>query len=223
MFPPAIRVLIVDDHTIVRRGIRALLSFETDIDVIGEASDGAEAVALTQALQPDLILMDLMMPRMNGIEAIIRISVNQPRVRILILTSSAPADVLFPAIQAGAFGYLLKDATPTDLAQTIRQAARGEATLDMSIAIRALNDFLNAMNYTPKLEPLTRREMDILRLLAEGLRNKEIADLLAISERTVRAHIGHILEKLHLTNRTQVVMYALGEGLMPLDHSSQSS
>jgi two-component system, NarL family, response regulator LiaR len=222
MLPSSIRVLIVDDHTIVRRGIRTLLSIEGDIDVVGEAGHGGEAITLTTALQPDIVLMDLVMPQVSGIEATYRITRQQPNTRVLILTSFAAHDKLFLAFKAGAVGCLLKDATPVVLAETIRQAYNGEASLDRAIAIRILQDFSGIINQMTPAIALTRREMDVLMLLAQGHRNKAIADLLAISERTVRAHITHILQKLHLTSRTQAAMYALREGLASLDHSSHN-
>lgn len=222
MLPSSIRVLIVDDHTIVRRGIRTLLSIEGDIDVVGEAGHGGEAITLTAALQPDIVLMDLVMPRVSGIEATYQTTWQQPNTRVLILTSFAAPDKVFLAFKAGAVGCLLKDATPAVLAETIRQAYNGEASLDRVIAIRILQDFSSTMNQMTPAIALTRREMDVLMLLAQGHRNKEIADLLTISERTVRAHITHILQKLHLSSRTQAAMYALREGLASLDHSSHN-
>mgnify|MGYP001104336977 CR=1 FL=1 len=222
MLPSSIRVLIVDDHTIVRRGIRTLLSIEGDIEVVGEAGHGGEAISLTATLQPDVVLMDLVMPRVSGIEATYQITRQQPNTRVLILTSFAAHDKLFLAFKAGAVGCLLKDTTPTILAETIRQAYQGESSLDRTIATEILQNLSTTMNRMPPATTLTRREMDVLMLLAQGRRNKEIAEVLAISERTVRAHITHILQKLHLTSRTQAAMYALREGVASLDHSSHN-
>jgi NarL family two-component system response regulator LiaR len=195
---PPLRVLIADDHAILRKGIRALLSTEPGIEVVGEAGDGAEALAQAEALQPDVILMDLVMPKMNGIEATRQVTASQQGVRVLVLTSFAADDKVFPAIKAGALGYILKDTGPDDLVRAIRQVHRGEPTLEPP-------------------DPLTPREMDVLRLLAQGKSNREIADELVLAELTVRTHVSNILGKLHLANRTQAALYALKEGLATLD------
>jgi len=207
-----IRVLIVDDHEIVRKGIRALLATKRDIQVVGEARDGAEAVTQAQALQPDVILMDLMMPRMNGIEAIRQITAGQPGTRVLVLTSFAADEQVFPAIKAGALGYLLKDSGPQELVQAIRQVFRGEPSLDPAVARKVLSE-LSAPPQKPLTpDPLTVREMEILRLVAQGKSNKEIAGNLVIAEETVHTHVSNILNKLHLASRTQAALYALKEG-----------
>jgi len=217
MTTPSIRVLIADDHAIVRKGIRALLSTETDIQVIGEASDGAEAIAQAQALNPDVILMDLVMPKLDGIEATRQITANQPRARILVLTSFAADDKVFPAIKAGALGYLLKDSGPEELVQAIHQVHRGEPSLEPSIARKVLTELSQPPKTPLTLEPLTEREVGVLRLVAQGHSNREIAEQLVITEMTVRTHVSNILSKLHLASRTQAALYALREGLASLD------
>ena len=212
-----IRILIADDHAIVRKGIRALLSTETDIEVIGEASDGAEAIAQTKALNPDVILMDLVMPKVDGIEATRQITGNQPRARILVLTSFAADDKVFPAIKAGALGYLLKDSGPDELVQAIHQVHRGEPSLEPSIARKVLTELSQPPKIPLTPEPLTEREVGVLRLVAQGHSNREIAEQLVITEMTVRTHVSNILSKLHLASRTQAALYALREGLASLD------
>jgi len=212
-----IRVLIADDHVIVRKGIRALLSVKPDIEVVGEASDGAETVAQAQALRPDVILMDLVMPEMDGIEATRQIVEQQPGVCILVLTSFAADDKVFPAIKAGALGYLLKDSGPDDLVQAIRQVYRGEPALEPSIARKVLLELSQPPKERLTPEPLTGRELEVLRLVAQGRSNRQIAEQLVIAEMTVRTHVSNILSKLHLASRTQAALYALREGLASLE------
>ncbi len=212
-----IRVLIVDDHGIVRKGIRSLLATERDIHVVGEAGDGCEAVDQAQALQPDVVLMDLMMPKMDGIEATRQITAQQPSPGVLVLTSFAADDKVFPAIKAGALGYLLKDANPDALVQSIRQVYRGEPSLDPSIARKVLTELASPPKKPLTAEPLTERELAILRLIAQGRSNREIAERLVIAEMTVRTHVSNILGKLHLASRTQAALYALREGIASLD------
>jgi len=212
-----IRVLITDDHSIVRKGIRALLATESDIEVVGEAGDGAEAAAQAQALHPDVILMDLVMPKVDGIEATRRILAQQPGMRILVLTSFAADDKVFPAIKAGALGYLLKDSGPDELVQAIHQVHRGEPSLEPSIARKVLLELSQPPKTPLTAEPLTGREVDVLRLVAQGRSNRDIADELVITEMTVRTHVSNILGKLHLASRTQAALYALREGLASLD------
>jgi NarL family two-component system response regulator LiaR len=212
-----IRVLITDDHSIVRKGIRALLATEPDIEVVGEAGDGAEAAAQAQALHPDVILMDLVMPKVDGIEATRRILAQQPGMRILVLTSFAADDKVFPAIKAGALGYLLKDSGPEELVQAIHQVHRGEPSLEPSIARKVLLELSQPPKTPLTAEPLTEREVDVLRLVAQGRSNRDIAEELVITEMTVRTHVSNILGKLHLASRTQAALYALREGLASLD------
>ncbi len=212
-----IRVLIADDHAILRKGIRALLGTEPDMEVVGETADGLETVALAAALRPDVILMDLVMPKMDGIEATRQITSEQPGVRILVLTSFAADDKVFPAIKAGALGYILKDSGPAELVQAIHQVHRGEPSLEPSIALKILQELSHPPQRPPTPDPLTEREMEVLRLLAQGKSNREIAEQLVITDLTVRTHVSNILGKLHLASRTQAALYALKEGLASLD------
>ena len=212
-----IRVLVVDDHAVVRQGIRALLATETDIEVVGEAENGREAVAEAEGLQPDVILMDLVMPEMDGIEAIGRITARQLEARILVLTSFAADDKVFPAIKAGALGYLLKDSSPEELVAAIHQVHRGESSLHPTIARKLLQELSQPPDKPPTLDPLTEREVEVLKLVAQGRSNQEIAEALVISEATARTHVSNILHKLHLASRTQAALYALREGLASLD------
>jgi NarL family two-component system response regulator LiaR len=215
-----IRVLVVDDHAIVRKGICALLTTESDIAVVGEAGDGQEAVAKAQALRPDIILMDLVMPKMDGIEATRQITTGLPEVRILVLTSFAADDQVFPAIQAGALGYLLKDAGPAELVQAIHRVHRGEPFLDSTLASRVLYEIAHPPRMKQTSDPLTERELEVLKLVAHGKSNREIADELVVAEGTVRTHVSIILSKLHLASRTQATLFALREGLTSLDDAS---
>jgi NarL family two-component system response regulator LiaR len=212
-----IRILVTDDHAIIRKGIRAMLEIVPDMEVVGEAADGQTGVAQAAALRPDVILMDLVMPEMDGIEAIRQIKVQQPEARILVLTSFAGDDKVFPAIKAGALGYHLKDSDPEELVQAIRQVHRGEASLHPMIARKLLQELARPLEQPPTPDPLTQRELEVLRLVAQGLDNQEIADRLVISEATVRTHVSNILSKLHLASRTQAALYALREGLASLD------
>jgi two-component system, NarL family, response regulator LiaR len=212
-----IRVLLTDDHAIVRKGVRALLATERDIQVVGEACDGEEAVSQAEALGPDVILMDLVMPKLDGIEAISQIMAKLPRTRILVLTSFAADEKVFPAIKAGALGYLLKDSGPDELVGAIRQVHRGEPSLEPSIARKVLLELSHpATQKSLTVDPLTERELDILRLVAQGCSNKEIALKLSLSELTVRTHVSNILGKLHLASRTQAALYALQKGITSL-------
>jgi NarL family two-component system response regulator LiaR len=220
MEQPVIRVLLVDDHAIVRKGIRALMDEIEDIEVVGEAGDGREAIAQAQALEPDVILMDLVMPGMDGIEATRQISASDKGPRILVLTSFAGDDKVFPAIKAGALGYLLKDSEPADLVRAIRQVQRGEPSLPPPIAHKLLQELQRPSRRPPTPDPLTDREMEVLRLVAKGLSNPETAERLTVTEATVRTHVSNILSKLHLANRVQATLYALQEGIASLEDSS---
>ena len=207
-----IRVLIADDHAIVRVGLRALITTEPGLEVVGEAVDGTDAVRKARSLRPDVIVLDLVMPRKDGIQASAEIRQEDPSARILVLTSFAEEDKLVPAFKAGAVGYLLKDSAPQDLLQAIRDVAQGASTLHPQIAhhlIRALRQPAER----PAAMPLTAREREVLRLVAQGLCNDAIAERLHVGERTVRSHISNILAKLHLANRTQLALYALRTGL----------
>lgn len=212
-----IRVIIVDDHSIVRKGIRALLATERDIEIVGEAGDGAEALDEVQTLHPNVILMDLVMPKMDGIEATRQITARHPEAHVLVLTSFAADDKVFPAIKAGALGYLLKDSSPEELVQAIRQVHRGEPSLEPSIARKVLSELIHPPKQPPTSEPLTERELTVLRLVAQGSSNRNIAEQLVIAEITVRTHVSNILSKLHLASRTQAALYALKEGLASLE------
>lgn len=212
-----IRILIADDHAIVRRGLHTLIGSEPGMEIVGEAADGAEAVAQVEALQPDVILLDMIMPRMGGLEAIGQIKQRHPQARILILTSFAEDDKVFPAIKAGALGYLLKDSAPDQLIQAIYDVYQGEPSLHPTIALKLMRELNQPAELPPTEDPLTRREVEVLKLVAQGLTNQEIAERMVVSERTVGNHIGNILSKLHLANRTQAALYALRQGLASLD------
>ena len=213
-----IRIFIADDHHIVRRGIRDLLETEPDFLLVGEATNGQEAVTAVARLLPDVVLMDLVMPGVDGIEATRQIKAQHEDVKILVLTSFATDDKVFPAIKAGALGYLIKDTGPEELVQAIRQVYRGEASLHPTIAQKLLAEVAQPEKRpsTSTTDPLTEREMDVLKLLARGLSNQEIAELLVIGVTTVYAHVSNILAKLHLVTRTQAALYALREGYVPL-------
>jgi len=208
-----LRVLIADDHAVVREGLRALISSEPGMEVVAEAVDGVEAVLRARSMQPDVILLDLLMPRKNGIEAIGEIKQENPEARILVLTSFAEDDKVFPAIKAGALGYLLKDSSPQELLQAIRDTYQGESSLHPAIARKLIGELNRPPDLPPAAEPLTGREMEVLKFVAQGLSNQEIGTTLTISERTVRTHVSNILAKLHLANRTQAALYAHREGL----------
>ena len=215
-----VRVLIVDDHAIVRKGIRALLSEAGGFEVVGEADSGQEAVLRAQESNPDVILMDVLMPGMDGIEATRQITSRQPKTRILVLTSFAADNKVFPAIKAGALGYLLKDSSPDELVRAIRQVHRGEPSLHPTIARKLLQEIARPAELQPAPEALTDREMTVLRLIAQGLSNQEIADRISVSEPTVRTHVSRILGKLHVASRTQAALYAVREGLTDPDAAS---
>ena len=201
-----IKVLIVDDHTVVRRGLRGFFDLLDDIEVVGEAEDGRRAVALVDEVVPDVVLMDIVMPVMDGIAAISEIKARHPDVEIVALTSFIEEDRVTAALEAGATGYLLKDAEPDDVAIAIRRAQAGEVHLDPQVA-RLLAR--RVRNPRPDHEPLTEREREVLRLVARGHSNKEIAALLDITERTARTHVSNILGKLDLASRTQAALWAI--------------
>jgi NarL family two-component system response regulator LiaR len=212
-----IRVFIADDHAIVRKGIRAVLEIVPDIEVVGEAENGRDAVYRVEELEPDVILMDLVMPEMDGIEATRRIRERHPEARILVLTTFAGEDMIFPAVKAGALGYHLKDSRPEELVQAIRQVHCGESSLHPVIARKVLEELSRPSERPPTPDPLTPREVEVLRLVAQGLENPEIAEKLVITEATVRTHVSNITGKLQVASRTQAALYALREGLAPLD------
>jgi NarL family two-component system response regulator LiaR len=216
-----IRILLVDDHFVVRQGLRALLETRPGFDVIGEASDGLEAVQAAKKLQPDIILIDLVMPNMDGITAIKEITADNPNARILVLTSFAEDDKVFAAIKAGALGYLLKDSSPQELLQAIKAVYRGESSLHPTIALKLVRELHQPPDpITQDAQSLTSRETAVLKLLAQGFSNQDISQKMNISERTVATHVSNILGKLHVANRTQAALYALREGLASLDDTS---
>lgn len=209
-----IKVLIVDDHAIVRQGLRTFLELQDDIQIVGEGENGVEAVEQACRLRPHVVLLDLVMPEMDGVEATQRIVDCSPGTQVLILTSFGDDDKVFPAIRAGAQGYLLKDIPPTELVQAVRDAHSGKAQLHPDIA-RKLMAEVASRGEAPEPEPdsLTGRELEVLRLIAQGMSNSEIARQLTISEKTVKTHVSNILNKLHVADRTQAAIYALKKGL----------
>ena len=208
-----ISVLIADDHPVVREGLRTFLSLQDDLDVAGEAADGEEAVAKVGELLPDVVVLDLVMPKLDGIEAIRRIRDVSPSTRVLVLTSFIEDEKVFPAVKAGAAGYLLKDAEPQAVADAIRTVKGGEALLHPSVAARLMQEVAER-DESPAAD-LTDRELDVLRLLARGLSNKAIALELHVSEKTVKTHVSNILAKLHLADRTQAALFAVRERIVP--------
>lgn len=214
-----IKVLIVDDHQVVRQGLRTFLELQDDILVVGEAMDGGTAVEMARQLDPDVILMDLVMPHMDGIEATRQVKALETGAKVIALTSFTENEKVFPAIQAGAASYLLKDVSPDDLVDAIRAAHRGEARLHPDVLQKLMEQV--ASQGTPQREPqvesLTERELEVVRLVAQGRNNHEIAQELVISEKTVKTHISNILGKLHLEDRTQLAIYAYKTGLVELD------
>jgi DNA-binding NarL/FixJ family response regulator len=229
-----IRVLLADDQDIIRTGLTIILNHQADIEVVGQAADGVEAIELAKKLQPDVVLMDIKMPRLNGIQATRQIIAAFPRTQIIILTTYDTDDWVFDGIRAGAIGYLLKDTSGDNLAEAVRGALRGESQMDPTVARKVLREFQHvtaahrpAGTLTPgttvlaaaeeePLEKLTDREEEILKLLAAGLSNREIAQQLSLSEGTVKNHISAILAKLHANDRTQAVLTALKRGLVDL-------
>lgn len=211
-----IRILIADDHAIVRKGLITLIASEPGMEVVGEAADGVEVVLKARSLKPDVILLDMVMPRQNGLEAIDQIKREDPQARILVITSFAEDQMVFPAIKAGALGYLLKDTSPQQLLQAIYDVFNGESSLHPTIALKVIRELNSSSNLPLTKDPLTARESAILKLVAQGLSNQEIAERFVISERTVGNHIGNILSKLHLANRTLAALYALREGIADL-------
>lgn len=210
------RLLLVDDHAIIRQGIKALLRSRPELVVVGEAASGEEAVALCESHAPDVVLLDLVMPGIGGVEAARRIKQVSPRTQVIVLTSYHEDEHILPAIRAGALSYLLKDIAPEELVEAIRKAARGEATLSSRVAtllMQALQGTTPAAP-SPETPTLSVRELEVLRLLAEGLTNTEIAGRLFVSETTVKSHVSNILGKLHLADRTQAAVYAWKQGMM---------
>jgi two-component system, NarL family, response regulator LiaR len=206
-----LRILIADDHAIVREGLEAILNTQSDLSLVGMATNGVEAVTLAAELQPDVILIDLVMPQMDGLAAIQAIRAVNPQARILVLTSFADDERVFPAIKAGAMGYLLKDTLRQDLLQAIREVAQGKVTLHPEIARRMVREINQPSDRT--FEALTDREQETLTLIAEGLSNQEIAKKMGIHENTVAKYVSALLGKLGLSSRTQAALYAIRSGL----------
>jgi len=208
-----ISVIIVEDHAIVRQGLRTYLELQPDIEVVGEASNGVEAIALTRETLPDIVLMDLVMPQADGVEATRAITGLSPSTRVIVLTSFSEDEKVFASIKAGAQGYLMKDVLPSELVRAIRTVHRGDAQLDPEIARKLMQEFTNPQPTTPKHD-LTERELEVLRLIAQGKSNKDISDDLVLSEKTVKTHVSNILQKLHLSDRTQAAVYALRQKIV---------
>lgn len=213
----AITVMLIDDHRVVRQGLRDFLELQGDIEIIGEAGSGEEGVQLARELLPDVVLMDLVMPGIDGVETTRLVKAASPSSRVIVLTSFADDNKVFPAIKAGAISYLLKDISPEDLAHAIRAAQRNEAVLHPEVAAKLMQEFSAPKSTEAMTEQLTAREMDVLRLIAKGKSNKEIADTLIVSEKTIKTHVSNILSKLHLADRTQVAIYALRQRLVPME------
>lgn len=207
-----IRVVLVDDHAVVRQGLRFLLEQQSDIEVVGEGKDGAQGVGIVTSLLPDVVLLDLLMPKMDGLTAVREMKRTTPSTQIIILTSFYEDDQVFGAIKAGAISYLLKDASPEELVEAVRAAARGEGVLHPMVAARVLRE----IQQRSPLDWLTARELEVLTLIARGRSNAEIAAELVIGEGTVKTHVSNILTKLHLADRTQAAIYALQQHLVPL-------
>jgi NarL family two-component system response regulator LiaR len=208
-----IRVLLVEDQAVVREGLAAILSYVSDIEVVGQAKDGIEAVEMLNETHPDVILLDLVMPRQDGLATIPIIKEKLPEAHILVLTSFADNERVYQAIKFGAQGYMLKDATHTQLIQGIRDVSLGQATLYPSIAMRVIRELNNPTELMYTTEPLTPRELETLRLISSGLSNQEIGQKLFVQESTVAKYVSNILDKLHLANRTQAALYAVRKGI----------
>ncbi|HEU5230637.1 MAG TPA: response regulator transcription factor [Ktedonobacteraceae bacterium] len=210
-----ISLLIADDHALVRQGIRAFLELQADLTVLGEANSGEEAVQMAAELVPDVLLMDLVMPGIGGVEATRKVKQVSPHSQIIVLTSYHEDEYIFPALRAGALSYVLKDVGPDELADTVRKAARGESVLHPRVAARVVQELRGARRDAPNLfTDLSDRELEVLRLIADGLSNAEIAAKLVISEKTVKGHVSNILGKLHMMDRTQAAVFAWQQGLV---------
>jgi NarL family two-component system response regulator LiaR len=208
-----VRILVVDDESVVREGVATILSLQADMEVVGEALDGVQAVQLARKTKPDVVLLDMVMPKQDGLTTIPILKEMLPDTRILVLTSFAESDRVYQAIKSGALGYLLKDATRAQLLQAIRDVSNGQASLQPSIALKVIHEIDHPSELLYTADPLTPRELETLRLIARGLSNQEIASILVVHERTVAKYVSSILEKLQLANRTQAALYAIREGL----------
>jgi NarL family two-component system response regulator LiaR len=216
-----ITVIVVDDHQVVRQGVRAFLESQPDIAVVAEAESGEAAAQLAAEYAPDVVLMDLLMPGMDGVTATQQVKLVSPRTQVIVLTSYHQDEHIFPAIRAGALSYLLKDVGPEELVEAVRKAARGEVVLDSRVAARVIQELHGEYQDTPSpLTTLSDRELDVLRLVADGLSNAEIAERLVVSEKTVKSHVSNILGKLHLVNRTQAAVLAWREGVVRRDYEA---
>lgn len=213
-----IRILVVDDESVVREGVVAILSYQSDVEVVGEAFDGVAAVELARKTKPDVILLDMVMPKQDGLATIPKLREVAPNARILVLTSFAESDRVYQTIKAGALGYLLKDATRVQLLQAIRDVAHGQASIHPSVALKVIHEIDHPSEVLYTADPLTPRELDTLRLIARGLSNQEIAKTLMVHERTVAKYVSSVLDKLHLANRTQAALYAIREGIAEPKH-----
>jgi two-component system, NarL family, response regulator LiaR len=211
-----IRILVVDDHAVVRQGILRMLEPWEDLLLVGEAVDGFEALEKVRELIPDVILMDLVMPRMGGIEAIHKIRREFSGARILVLTSFSDDDQVLPALKAGAIGYVLKGSNPDELLRSIRDVYHGDYTLSPAVTLKLMKSITEGSRDVPNPDPLTDRELDVLKLIGRGLSNTDISEILHVGEGTIRSHVKHIMDKLNLENRTQAALYALREGLTTL-------
>ena len=212
-----IRILVCDDHAIIRIGLKSLIAGAPDMQLVGEATDGEEAVVMARKLKPDVIIMDLLMPRKDGVAAITEIRKKNHEARILVFTSFSDDKNVFSAIKAGASGYLLKDSSPEELLQAIRDVHQGKSSLHPVIAQKVIQEMHQPSDLPPTDDPLSEREVEVLRNVAQGMSNQQIAQTLKIKEGTVRIHVGNILNKKQLANRTQAALYALREGLAELD------
>jgi NarL family two-component system response regulator LiaR len=211
-----IRLLVVDDQTVVREGLAAILTNYSDIEVIGQAADGIQAVEIIKKEKPDVVLLDMMMPNQDGLTTIPKVREVSPNTRILVVTAYAENDLVYQAIKAGALGYILKDATRDQLLQAVRDVDQGRASLQPSIAVKLIQEINHPTELTYTADPLTRRELETIRLIARGLSNQEIAEKLVVNERTIAKYVSSILDKLQLANRTQAALYALREGISGL-------
>jgi NarL family two-component system response regulator LiaR len=208
-----IRIIVVDDENVVREGFVAILKLQPDIFVVGEATNGVQAVQLANKTKPDVVLLDLAMPKQDGLTTIPKLKEIHPEIKILVLTSFAESDQVYQAVKSGALGFLLKDATRVQLLQAIRDVANGQASIQPSIAMKVIQEIDNPSQSVFTADQLTSREMETLRLIARGLSNSEIADELHVVDRTVAKYVSGILEKLQVANRTQAALYAYREGL----------
>lgn len=208
-----VRILVVDDESVVREGVVAILSLQTDLEVVGEAQDGIQAVQMAKKTKPDVVLLDLVMPKQDGLATIPKLKEILPETKILVLTSFAESDRVYQAIKSGALGFLLKDATRVQLLQAIRDVSKGQASIQPSIALKVIYEIDHPSELLYTADPLTPRELETLRLIARGLSNQEIAAELVVHQRTVAKYVSSILDKLQLANRTQAALYAIREGL----------